>query len=55
MGDETLHAVVGVQSALRVTSGELHAALAAAIRPHMHTLKSLQHGKRILQQLQGVV
>jgi hypothetical protein len=44
-----------LQSALRVTSGERHAALAAAIKPHMQSLKTMPHGKRILQQLQGSV
>jgi hypothetical protein len=44
-----------LQSALRVTSGDLHARLVAAIKPHMPCLKTLQHGKRILQQLQGAV
>jgi hypothetical protein len=38
-----------------VTSGELHASLAAVIKPHMQSLKTMQHGKRILQQLQGAV
>lgn len=44
-----------LQSALRVTSGDLHGRLVQAIKPHMACLKSLQHGKRILQQLQGAV
>ena len=44
-----------LQSALRATSGETHAKLVAAIKPHMASLKTMQHGKRILQQLQGAV
>lgn len=44
-----------LQSALRVTSGDTHALLVAVIKPHMQSLKSMQHGKRILQQLQGAV
>jgi hypothetical protein len=44
-----------LQSALRLTSGDPHAELVAAIKPHMASLKSTQHGKRILQQLQGAV
>ena len=44
-----------LQSALRNSAGERHAALVAAIRPHMASLKTMQHGKRILQQLQTAV
>ena len=44
-----------LQSALRVTSGDLHSRLVQAIKPHMACLKTLQHGKRIMQQLQGAV
>ena len=42
-----------VQSALRVTNGDLHTRLVAAIRPHLAALRSMPHGKRILQQVQG--
>jgi hypothetical protein len=44
-----------LQSALRVTSGDLHSRLVQAIKPHMACLRSMQHGKRIMQQLQGAV
>jgi hypothetical protein len=40
-----------MQSALAVTSGELHSQLVDAIRPHLTSLRGTPHGKRILAKI----
>ena len=42
-----------LQSALTVSSGELHQQLVKAIRPYLSSLKGTRHGKCILSKMQG--
>ncbi|KIY91994.1 hypothetical protein MNEG_15969 [Monoraphidium neglectum] len=42
-----------VQSALAVSSGQLHQDLVEAIRPYVASLRGTPHGKRILQKMNG--
>eukprot|EP01026_Neomeris_dumetosa_P081042 TRINITY_DN904_c0_g1_i1.p1 TRINITY_DN904_c0_g1~~TRINITY_DN904_c0_g1_i1.p1 ORF type:complete len:718 (-),score=95.06 TRINITY_DN904_c0_g1_i1:454-2607(-) len=42
-----------VQSALQVTTGELHNRLVDAIKPHVPNLKNTPQGKRIVQRING--
>lgn len=44
-----------VQSALTVTSGQLHQALVDCIRPYLPSLRGTPHGKRILQKVNVVL
>ena len=40
-----------LQSALTVSSGQLHLQLVDAIRPYLPTLRGTPHGKRILSKI----
>ena len=42
-----------MQSALTVSTGQVHSDLVEAIRPHLPTLRASNHGKRILARIQG--
>lgn len=42
-----------VQSALAISSGQLHTDLVEAIRPYLSSLRGTPHGKRILQRVNG--
>ncbi|EFJ45258.1 pumilio family protein [Volvox carteri f. nagariensis] len=42
-----------IQSALSVTSGQIHNMLVEAIRPYLPTLRGTPHGKRIVQRING--
>lgn len=44
-----------IQSALTVTSGQLHQALVDCIRPYLPSLRGTPHGKRILQKVDGII
>jgi len=40
-----------IQSALAVSSGDVHSGMVDAIRPHVGSLRGTPHGKRILQKM----